>query len=362
MTTLGFGGTERNLVQYCETLNPKKWKIEVWFLYEQEESMRGRLEANGTKVIHLGNPSKFRPLQILSLCKKLATSKADLIHIFLPTVGYYAVVSKLVFRSKIPMIFSSGGVQFLLPLQRFMMKYGIGRYCYPIVCNSHAVKQFWKDMGVELSRLRVIRNGHDLARIKTPLDRETFRASLNIHSDEILITTVGRLIDTKRHTDILQALAKLDQTKFSYRMLIVGDGPLREQIKSEINERNLSERVILTGRRDDVISILKSSDLFVFPSASEGLPNALIEAALCKVPIVASDINPVLEIITNGDSGRIFPVTNVQKLATAIEESLTNLKLSGSMADAAYRKASRDFDLGNTIDLLQTAYQDAINY
>lgn len=360
VTSLGFGGTERNLVQYCETLDPAKWDIEVWYLYETEESMRGRLEAKGIKLKHLGAPGKLHPLKIFDLCRQLANTDADLIHIFLPTVGYYAVLSKLLFRSKTPMMFSSGGVQFLLPMQRSMMKFGLGRYCYPIVCNSNAVASFWKDMNIDPEKIRVIPNGHDLSKLETPLDSVAYRGKLGVRRDEFLIATVGRLIDTKRHTDLLQALAKIDPQEVPFKLLVVGDGPLQEQIVSEASELKIGDRVKMLGRRDDVISILRCSDLFVFPSSSEGLPNAVIEAALCKLPIVASDIDPVLEIIENERSGWIVPVEGVQELCAAIREAAGSTAIAKQRAVAAYNDATSAFDLHNTILLLETAYYDAI--
>ena len=360
VTTLGWGGTERNLVQYCETLDANKWSIEVWYLHESEESLRGRLENSGIVTKCLNAPKKFRLWFLIALGRKLAKAKVDLIHVFLPTVGYYAVVSKFLFRSRTPMMYSSGGVQFLLPLQRPMMQYGLGRYCYPIAGNSNAVAGFLEDMGIDRRRIRVIRNGHDLSKLETPLDRFTYREKLGAVEDDFLITTVGRLIDTKRHTDLLRALAKIDPQEVPFKLLVVGDGPLMEQIATEAEELGIGARIKMLGQRDDVISILRCSDLFVFPSSSEGLPNAVIEAALCKLPIVASDIDPVLEIIDDGRSGWIVPVEGVEEICLAIKEAAGNPAFAKQLAAAAYDDATSTFDLHNTIRLLESAYYDAI--
>lgn len=360
VTTLGLGGTERNLVQYCETLDRTKWNIEVWYLYDTPESLRGRLEKQGIAIKCLNAPKGFRIRFLLSLGRKLAKAKVDLIHVFLPTVGYYAVVSKLLFRSKTPMMYSCGGVQFLLPLQRQMMQYGIGRYCYPIAGNSNAVAGFLTDIGIDKRRVRVIHNGHDLSKLETPLDREAYRQKLAIARDDFLITTVGRLIDTKRHTDLLQALAKLDLDKVPFQLLVIGDGPLQDRLVNEARELKIGDRVKMLGRRDDVISILRCSDLFAFASSSEGLPNAVIEAAICKLPIVASDIDPVIEIIQDGRSGWISPVAGTEKIRAAILEAATHPEIAKQRAVAAYEDATNAFDLKNTISLLEIAYYDAI--
>jgi len=181
-----------------------------------------------------------------------------------------------------------------------------------------------------------------------------------VHKDEYLIVTVGRLVDSKRHTDLLQALAKIDPQEVPFKLLVIGDGPLQEQIVNEASELKIGNRVKMLGQRDDVISILRCSNLFAFPSSSEGLPNAVIEAALCELPIVASDIDPVLEIIENGRSGWIVPVKGVSQMSAAIKQAAGNPAIAKQQAAAAYNDATRAFDLHKTIRLLETAYDDAI--
>ena len=361
ITSLGYGGTERNLVQYCKALDRSRFDVTVWYLHESEESMKAELESRGVEVVCLNAPKGFKIGFLLKIARKLKRAVADLIHIFLPTVGYYAIVSKFLFCCKTPMMYSSGGVQFLLPLQKPMMQLGLGRYCYPIVCNSEAVAAFWGDMKVDQRKIRVIYNGHDLDKFEAPLDREAIRKELGVGDADFVIVTVGRLVESKRHTDLLRALSKIDAKKVPFKLLVVGDGPLCDQLASEASELELADRVQLLGRRDDVISILRCSDLFAFPSASEGLPNALIEAALCRLPIVASDIAPVLEIVEDGTSGMIFPVRDADALAAGITKSALNSELASRMAEKAYQDATRAFDLKKSVRLLEQAYLDAVN-
>lgn len=360
VTTLDWGGTERNLVQYCETLDRNKWKIEVWYLHETPHSLLGRLTEKGIATRCLKAPQGFRVRFLISLGRILAKAKVDLIHVFLPTVGYYAVASKLLFRSKTPIMYSSGGVQLLLPLQGVMMRYGLGRYCYPIAGNSNAVATFLKNMGIDRRRVRVIHNGHDLSKFEEPLNRPAVRESLGISDEQFLIATVGRLIDSKRHIDLLQAVARIDPQELPYKVLVVGDGPSKEQILLEARKLNISDRVTILGRRNDVASILRCSDLFAFPSSSEGLPNAVIEAALCKLPIVASNIAPVLEIIENERSGWIFPLEGIQEFSAAILDVASNPAIARKRAQLAYDNAAGEFNIHNTIRLLEKAYHDAI--
>ena len=361
VTTLGQGGTERNLVQYCKSIDKTRFAPEVWYLHETENSLQPLLDEAGIGTVCLHAPKRFNPFYLLKIARKLKRSGADLIHIFLPTAGYYAVASRALFRSKIPMMYSCGGVQLLLPLQGAMMKYGLGRYCYPIVCNSEGVVDFWRAMNVDERRLRLVYNGHDLSLTTTACRRDPYRQQLGLGESEFVIITVGRLVESKRHVDLLEACTRLDRSKPDFQVLIVGDGPCRQSLMQKTRELGLDNHVQFLGTREDIIPLMQASDLFAFPSETEGLPNAVIEAALCKLPIVAADIKPVTEVIENGKSGTTVPVHDVDALAGAIEAVMANLPLAGQMAEVACREASRKFDLEQTIGQLEQAYLDAVD-
>ena len=360
VTTLGHGGTERNLVQYCKSIDKTRFAPEVWYLHEAEKNLRPLLDEAGISTVCLNAPRSFNPIYLLKVARKLKHSGADLIHMFLPSVGYYAVASRILFRSKIPMMYSCGGVQLLLPLQGSMMKYGLGRYCYPIVCNSEGVVDFWRAMNVDEHRLRLIYNGHDLAAVGAAPGRDQQRQQLGLGGNDFVIITVGRLIETKRHVDLLEACAKIDRAGNNFQVLIVGDGPCRESLMQKTGQLGLGNHVQFLGTREDVIPLVRAADLFAFPSESEGLPNAVIEAALCEVPIIAADIKPVAEVIENGKSGTVVPVHDVDALANAIRAVMANRPQAEQMAEVAFREASQKFDLEQTIGQLEKAYLDAV--
>ena len=360
ITTLSRGGTERNLVQYCKAMNRSRFVPEVWYLHETDSPLKTVLQEAGISTRCLNAPKKFRPLYLLKVARELKRSGADLLHIFLPTVGYYATASRFLFRSKIPAVYSCGGVQLLLPLQGPMMKFGLGRYCYPIVCNSRRVMDFWRAMKIDESRLRLIHNGHDLRPFTTTFDRSKYREKLGLNETDFAIITVGRLIETKRHSDLLDACAKFNTDQLKFQLLIVGDGPHQQALRQQANALGLASRVHFLGTRDDVIPLLRASDVFAFPSESEGLPNAVIEAALCKLPVVASDIEPVLEIVDSERSATVVPVRDVSALAAGIQFVSENPRLAEKMSAIAYQEAVAKFDLRQAMNQLEHAYEDAL--
>ena len=250
ITTLNQGGTERNLIQYCQALDKSKYDLSVWYLCETENSLRPQLEQAGINLRCLGASGGVNFSDLYSIGKTLAKSKADLIHVFLPTVGYYGVASKLMFRSKIPMVFSSGGVQLVLPFQAQMMKYGVGRYCNPVICNSNFVKQFWVDKGLDPERLRVISNGHEIGKYDLSETREELRNRFSIDNDEFAILCVGRLIASKRIPDLLRAYSVLkDKVDRKLTLRIAGDGVEMKGLCTLAAELGLNADSIFLGQR-----------------------------------------------------------------------------------------------------------------
>jgi len=228
------------------------------------------------------------------------------------------------------------------------------------VCNGEGVVDFWRAMNVDEHRLRLIYNGHDLAAVGAAPGRDQQRQQLGLGGNDFVIITVGRLIETKRHVDLLEACAKIDRAGNDFQVLIVGDGPCRESLMQQTGQLGLGNHVQFLGTREDVIPLVRAADLFAFPSESEGLPNAVIEAALCKVPIIAADIKPVAEVIENGKSGTVVPVHDADALANAIRAVMANRPQAEQMAEVAFREACLKFDLEQTIGQLEKAYLDAV--
>ncbi len=362
ITTLARGGTERNLVDFCENIDRTKYLPEVWYLQHCHNDFDKRLAQANIKTVCLNAPKRPNPFFMFKTAQRLARSDASLIHVFLPTVGYYASLSKFLFRCRIPMIYSCGGIQLLLPFQKQMMRFGIGRYCFPILCNSQAVFQFLTKLGISKQRLRIIPNGHRFEMYYRPLDRLQIRKHLDISADELLFISVGRLIDTKRHVDILHALALFDQqSPAPWKLMLVGTGSLESDLKNTAKSLKIQEHVIFAGHREDVVDLLRISDLCLFPSESEGLPNALIEASLAKLPIVATNIDAVADILESEQSAVLVPPRQPQAFSTAIQRFVLNRKHFGSLASNAFDLARSNYGIQHVMKQVDCAYKDAMS-
>lgn len=157
------------------------------------------------------------------------------------------------------------------------------------------------------------------------------------------LVSVGRLHFPKDFVTLVKALAALDPG--ACRARIVGEGPDREAIEAEIARAGLGGSIELTGARDDVPEILAGADLFVLSSLSECLPISILEAMASGLPVVASDVGGVGELVGEGRTGRLVPASDPAALATALSELVDDASLRAEMGARARERALEHFDL-----------------
>jgi teichuronic acid biosynthesis glycosyltransferase TuaC len=187
-----------------------------------------------------------------------------------------------------------------------------------LVTVSSALKKRLVALGTPPERVRVLRNGVDLAAFQPPGDREATRRALGFARPTLL--AVGNLIPLKRHALIVEALADLP----GIDLAIVGDGPERPRIEDRIHRLALADRVRLLGRvpQDELPSLYAAADLLVHPSLREGWPNVLLESMACGTPVLATEFDSAGEIIGAPEAGCIVSDATPGALAAAIAERL----------------------------------------
>ena len=153
------------------------------------------------------------------------------------------------------------------------------------------------------------------------------RAALGIAPDRQIILIVGRLSREKDHLTLLRAVDRL-QSNLNPHLLVVGEGPERGRIEQEIRQRGLTEHVTLTGLQRSAEPYYRIANLAVLSSLSEGSPNALLEAMSAGVPVVATNVGGIPEIVTDGESALLVPAGDVESMAAAMAKLLTDTSLA----------------------------------
>lgn len=216
-----------------------------------------------------------------------------------------------------------------------------------VVAISSAVKKYTvARYGVPPEKIEIIPNDVDVENYE--LRSASWRTNYELRNfrpeNKKIILTVGRLVEQKGHRYLLEAFSQLKE-KENYELWLVGDGPLRSVLEDQAKELGVENQVKFLGERGDVPALLSQADLFVFPSLWEGLGIAVLEAAVAKVPIVASAVDGILDIIEDNETGYLAEPGDSEDLFSAMEQMFRNPNRAKYMVEKAYALVKRKFDV-----------------
>jgi len=348
---INVGGAEQRLVDFlrCE-MNNKTFLFEVLCLKE-----KGTV---GEEINKLGVPvyilnEKKRIYKLLKLISFLKREKPDIIHLHLQPARFYTVIIKLFTRARLIYTIENEIKNKTRDEKIFEKIFYL--LTDRIIAVSNSVKaSYCREMGIKGNKISVIYNGVDISRF-SDLNNGCFRKELALSAQNIIITTVARLVSFKGHIYLVRA-AKILKEKYPYlRFIIVGDGDNKANIISEIKKLEVEDIFILTGHRRDIDNILSSTDIFVLPSVwYEGQPIALIEAMTAGKAIVTTNIEGVKEVV-NGNAVLVSP-ENPLLLAKGIEGLVLNKDKRLLLGKEAKKWAESRFSLESMCKTYESLY------
>jgi len=209
-------------------------------------------------------------------------------------------------------------------------------------------------LGLDPARVASVPTGIDTSRF-APADKAAAKAALGLDPQHKHLGIVATLRSWKGHLFLLDAFAQLDRS--GLRLLIVGEGPMRGPIEEKIAALGIGERVTLTGQRTDPERWLQAMDVFCLPSyANEGVPQAILQAMLCALPIVTTPVGAILEAVADGETALVVPPRDAAALAAAIARLLDDGVLAARLGDAARRRAGKDFSREGLLDRMEAIF------
>lgn len=363
VTAAGFGGAPLHVLQVMEHM--VKQGHEVGLVSSPEPSLTRKARRLGAQIFH--NPHFVRPLHpwkdfraIWPVFKAVRDFNPDLVHAHSTKAGLAARLACVLLRK--PVIFTAHGWAFtegrnILKRRLLAMAERLAaRATAKIICVSehdYALALQWKVGKPE--QLVVIHNGID-PKLFMEADGASFREELKLKGKPVL-TFVGRLAPPKDLFTLLEAVKNLQDGV----LLIVGDGELRPQVERHIREQGLEERVRLLGERRDVPAILAASDIFALSSRWEGLPYTIIEAMMAGLPVVATRVGGVPELVEDRITGFLVPTRDPKALAAAIQRLLDDPELRKRMGQAGREKVLKEFTLDRMLAETQKVYEEVLS-
>ena len=210
------------------------------------------------------------------------------------------------------------------------------------------------------SRFEVVRHGVDLeALARDRAARESVRIELGVASDDVVVGTIANLRSQKDYPTLLHAAARVLERSPRARFVLIGQGPLEAEIRELQQQLGLGPRVTLLGRRDDATRVLAGCDVFVLSSRFEGLPVALMEALGLGLPVVATRVGGIPELVTDGVEGLLVPPGAPDRLADALMTVLDDAPRRAAMAAAALARGP-ELDRRAAVTTIEARYRSLV--
>ena len=343
--SLGFGGQERRILRELEGLDPARFR---GLLLCQPGSKLGHVtEERKIPTIWLKMRSAYDPVAFIQILRLLKRERVDIIHAHSSRDAWLVgAAGKLlgikVFRTR----------HLLTPIG--------GPYVYVrltdlVLTVSEGVRQYLISAGVPAQQIIAVPTGINLRRFdSTRPDLLDMRKHFGIPREAFVIGIVAVLRRAKGHRFLLQAVKRLVPEFPQIKLLIAGTGPQEQNIRNLIKELRLENHVMMLGQQDDIPSLLRALDVFVLPAQEEALGTALIEATAMGVPVVATRIGGIPEVL--GEAGLLFESEDVDGLVSHLRMLIRSPELTARMREQGIARARQFFDENLMVRLMEEIY------
>jgi sugar transferase (PEP-CTERM/EpsH1 system associated) len=361
LDSLGIGGMERVVIDVVNGLDPTVFAQTVCCISRKGEA--AHLLPEGAPCIDLGKGARADRLMPLKIARVIREEQPQIIH----TQSWSGIDTAiaLLFKRGPRLVHSEHGRNLpyihFEPLKRKLARRCLYHRADALFAISHEVRDFYcRETGFPVDRMRVIPNGIDPRRIDQSAGEHGHgvRRELGICDDDFVIGTVARLDQTKDTMTLTRAFTRLyrSQPDPKLRLLVVGDGEMKVEIQNYVNEQRLSHRVIFTGLRHDVPRLLGAMDLFALSSVSEGIPITVLEAMCASLPVVATNVGALPELVEEGVTGFLVDPKNIIALAERFSKLYQKRELARDFGMTGRRKVEREFRLERMLELYADLY------
>jgi glycosyltransferase involved in cell wall biosynthesis len=226
------------------------------------------------------------------------------------------------------------------------------------ICISSEIDAELDAIGVPAEKRVFIPNGVDVERFRPPSpdEKRKARLDLNLPENAPIAVFTGRLVPEKKVDSAIRIWPEIRAQFSEATLLIVGDGEMRARWESLAGEG-----VVFAGSVEDVTAYLAAADIFVLPSATEGLSNALLEAMATGLACVVTNVGGASDVITDGVNGRLVDPNEPTALYNTLQALLANKDNIAQLSEGGLQKILSDYRLTVTADRLRALYEQVLN-
>ena len=364
ITDLQRGGVPLHLRRLVGAVRKEGYRVAVVTLAQGGE-VAAMLRADGVEVLECGGRGGWDVRVFTRLARIMQSRRPRLVHSFLFHANLAVRVAGKLTRYPVAQIICEIQTVEVERKWHLVVDHATHEWCRVTIGNSPSViEHLHRTAGIPLSRLCLIRGGIEPIPSCDPHSRDAARAAIRaaipeMSNDAPVVLWVGRLDPVKGLATLVEAFQSVAATTTAH-LLLACDGPMFGALQHQITNRGLWGRVHLLGMRRDVPDLLRAADLFVFPSRTEGLPNALLEAMAWGVPVLTTDVPGCRDLVQDGVTGRLVPYDDADALARALLAGLTDRESAKVMARQAQASVESLWQIQRTHANYLALYRSAL--
>jgi len=359
VNSLDAGGAQRTLIDLAKNLDRRKYKPHVLCLHKSGLYM-DQVAVN-MEVSVLALPYRMRIREILEVGAMIRKYEPAIVHTFLTNANRWGTIAARI--SRVPIVVNS--LQNCYYYETWSQKV-VDRLAFSLASHAVSCSEAVRKFHVQYKRypprkISTIYNAVDTAKFRPAEDKSHLRTLLGIRSDAMVIGITGGLIKQKGHEYLLEAAADLHGKNGNIEYVFVGDGPLRSDLEAKAASLGLKDHVFFLGVRRDVGALIQGFDIFTLPSLWEGFGIAIAEAMASGVPVVATSVDGIRELVDDGSTGILVPPGDPIALGIALSDLAGDPLQRKAMGAAGRTRIIEQFSLSAMVSAYEKLYSQLLD-
>ena len=353
--SLGRGGAEMLLPETLKLHDDKKFEFHYIYFLPWKNQMVSAIEEKGGIVHCLKASNNIKiMLEANKVVNYIKEHGINLMHCHLPWAGF---LGRLVFqKTKTPLIYTEHNMQERYHFAtKLLNKYSFNSQSLAIAVSEDVSNSIKKNVNPDIPIITLL-NGVNTEKYKRRQITKVHE-ELNIPENAFVVGVVAVFRFQKRLKEWLQVFKAFSEKHSNVYGIIIGDGPLKDEILAERNSLNLEKRVFMPGLQTETRPYFEAMDVFMMTSSFEGLPIALLEAMSMECAIVSTDAGGIKEVIVDGKDGMMVSVDQWTELSKKLEILYENPEKKTAFQNAARQRVLEQFSLENMVDQLEINYE-----
>ncbi len=356
LLSLEFGGAEKVVINLVKKLYGERFDFSICVL-DRVGALRNELNSD-IKVVCMDRKNGIDfglPMRLAKVIKRMAP---DIMHMHNPTAFLYGTIAGKMAEARGMIVTQHGSVSAENPRMRFVTGW-LSRLANKSIPVSADIEKYLRNnYNLKNDKVQTIINGIDDS-IYRPNESERIEGRKKFGLEEnLVIGHVARFSAEKDQRNLLKAFSIVTNKIDNAMLVMVGDGPLKDDLGMLTKELNISDKVLFTGFRSDIPALLNIFDIFVLPSIREGTSLTLIEAMAAGLPVVATGVGGNSNVVDDKKTGLLVPARNAGRFADAVISLCQDPRAREDMGQAGRKRMEENFSLSKMAEKYAKLYTE----